>query len=290
MSNEPSTPEKSFDAVLLDTFVNIFTCNIGSPQPDDTTTYNISQRSDHEIARDKYRQNLTKSALNNHNNSISSRQPPPQQQQQHSSLTLEQHTRKIKEEEDFKNNKNKEFQNKVSNEPSVLNFFGLTSSQPAKSDGIDINGNLSSEQFEYFLGTEGVEAIIWLPTPKGKAKGKTSRIKLDRLTNSIKCEMVSKGEKKSLFFQLSDLLAVSVGKGTGSTGTMTIILPPEAEEHRTLYITIKEKPELNLTFSLTTERDTFVKGMRMLIVKAANGGNSHAAQAQLQSLLNKVKK
>ena len=285
MSSEPKTPEKSFDEVILETFVNIFTCNIGSPQPhDDTTTYNISQRSDHEIARDKYRQNLSRSTTTQ--NSISSRP-----QQQHASFNLEEHTRKLKEEEDFKLNKNKEFSEKVSNEPGVLNFFGLASSKSTKSDNnTDINSNLSTEQFEYFLGTEGVEAVIWLPTPKGKAKGKTSRIKLDRLTNSIKCEMVSKGERKSLFFQLTDLSAISNGKGTGSTGTMTILLPPEAEDHRTLYITIKEKPELNLTFSNTTERDTFVKGMRMLIIKSNTSGNQNAAQAQLQSLLSKVKK
>jgi len=47
---------------------------------------------------------------------------------------------------------------------------------------------------------------------------------------------------------------------------------------------------LNLTFPLTSERDTFVKGMKLLINKASSGGNNNAAQAQLQSLLNKVKK
>lgn len=41
--------------------------------------------------------------------------------------------------------------------------------------------------------------------------------------------MQSKGEKKSLFFQLNDLLGVNNGRGNGSTGTMSILLPPEAE-------------------------------------------------------------
>lgn len=282
--HEPKTPEKSFDAVVFDTFVNLFTCQIGSPAPlDDTTTYTAA-RSDHDIARDKYRQNLSKS---NNNNYTSSSRPTV------STTNLEEHNRKLKLEEEFKLNKNKEFSEKVSNETGVLNFFGLASSITPKDDNTNnnsITNNMSVEQFEYFLGTEGVEAIIWLPTPKGKAKGKAAKIKLDRLTNSIRCEMLSKGEKKSLFFQLTDLLAVSNGKGNGSTGTMAIALPTEAEEYRSLYITIKEKPELNLTFPLTSERDTFVKGMKLLINKASSGGNNNAAQAQFQSLLNKVKK
>ena len=283
MSNEPKTPEKSLDAIVFDTFVSLFTCQIGSPAPDETTTYTAA-RSDHEIARDKYRQNLSKS---NNNSYTSSSRPPV------STANLEEHNRKLKQEDEFKKNKSKEFSEKVSNETGVLNFFGLASSTAQKDDNTNNNSgtnNMSVEQFEYFLGTEGVEAIIWLPTPKGKAKGKTARIKLDRLTNSIRCEMISKGEKKSLFFQLTDLLAVSNGKGNGSTGTMAIALPSEAEEYRSLYITIKEKPELNLTFPVTSERDTFVKGMKLLINKASSGGNNNAAQAQFQSLLNKVKK
>jgi len=285
MSSEQRTPEKSFDEVFYDTFINLFTCNIGSPAPlDDSTTYHVASRSDHEIARDKYRQNLLKS-----NNNSSSLRPP------NNIASLEEHNRKLKQEEEFKLHKDKEFNEKVSNETGVLSFFGLTSSSNTQKDDSTINnstdtGNMSVEQFEYFLGTEGVEAIIWLPTPKGKAKGKTAKIKLDRLTNSIRCEMVSKGEKKSLFFQLTDLLAVSNGKGNGSTGTMAISLPPEADDYRSLYITIKEKPELNLTFPQTSLRDTFVKGMRLLINKASSVGNSNAAQAQFQTLLNKVKK
>ena len=104
--------------------------------------------------------------------------------------------------------------------------------------------------------------------------------------------MLSKGEKKSLFFQLADLLAVTDGKGNGSTGTMKIALPDEAENNRSLYITIRDKPELNLTFSTIPERDTFIKGLRLLINKSSNSSNVNnmAAQAQLQSLLAKVKK
>lgn len=158
--SEPKTPDKSFDEVFIETFVNLFTCNIGSPLPDDTS-YIATTKSDHEIAREKYRQNLLKSSNN-------SSKP-----QVNDSISLEEHNRRLKQEEDFKLSKNKEFSEKVSNEPNVFNFFGITSSKKDETviNNNDIHSNMSVEQFEYFLGTEGVEAIIWLPTPKGKAKG-----------------------------------------------------------------------------------------------------------------------
>ena len=299
------TPEKSFDEVIIDTFINLFTCSLGSPVPDDATAYTAS-RSDHDIAKDKYKQSLsrqsTSNQVSNHQQSISR---PEALNQNHGTSSdtlskLDEFQKKLKLEEEYKNIKNKEFSEKVTNDSSFLNFLGLTSAKPTKETNSksDTSNNhtsdidISAEQFEYFLGTEGIEAIIWLPTPKGKAKGKSSKIKLDRLTNSIKCDMVSKGERKSLFFQLSDLLSVTDGKGNGSTGTMPIALPVEAENNRSLYITIRDKPELNLTFSSILERDTFVKGMRILLTKGSGVSNSHnmAAQAQMQSLLSKVKK
>ena len=302
----PKTPEKSFDEVIVDTFINIFTCNIGSPAPyEDTTTYTAT-RSDHDIARDKYKQSLSKPVTNV--NQMPKHQPLSttssktlNRNHQASSDTLsklEQHQEKLKLDEEYKKSKNQEFAEKINdanNDNSVLSFFGLSSSKQTNesssgNNNSDKYNNISAEQFEYYLGTEGVEAIIWLPTPKGKSKGKTSKIKLDRFTNSIKCDMLSKGEKKSLFFQLSDLLAVTDGKGTGSTGTMPIALPAEAENNRSLYITIRDKPELNLTFATIPERDTFLKGLRLLINRSSSNANNMAAQAQLQSLLAKVKK
>jgi hypothetical protein len=110
--------------------------------------------------------------------------------------------------------------------------------------------------FMFLMTADGIDSIVWLPTAKKKLKRKKSKIKLDQKNRQIIANMQSKSSVngiKSIRFEINDILSINAGSNND------IILQEIDDPNRHLWMSIKEKPELLLTFQNSRDRALFEK-------------------------------
>ena len=109
-------------------------------------------------------------------------------------------------------------------------------------------------EYMFLFRAEGIDSIIWLPNSKNKLKGKNSKIKLDKMNRLIIVEVKSKSSGiKCISFEINDIISINVGSNNNA------ILQEIDDADKHLWMNIRNKPELNITFINARTRNLFEK-------------------------------